>query len=79
MRLYKTTAIRAELAKNADGTSSQEVQVRWAGSQAEAATNRKTFVGMGFKRAEVNTVEVEVPTNKAGLLDFLNDFGHALV
>ncbi len=78
MRLYKTTAV-GKATENDDGTSSQEVQVRWAGSQAEAATNRKTFVSMGFKRAEVNTVEVDVPTNKAGLLEFLNDFGHALV
>lgn len=61
MRLYKTTA------SNGDG-----IQTRWAGSQAEAATNRKAFVGMGFKRAEVETEEVEVPTNKTGLLEFLN-------
>lgn len=78
MRLYKTTAI-GKATENDDGTSSQEVQVRWSGSQADAASTRKEFVGMGFKRAEVNTVEVDVPTNKAGLLEFLNDFGHALV
>lgn len=65
MKLYKTTA------KMADGSAS----VRWAGSQAEAATNRKVFNQSGVKREYISTEEVDVPTNKAGLLEWLNDLG----
>lgn len=63
MRLYKTTATR-------DGDVRQTL---WAGSQAAAAADRKSLVSdAGFKRNEVNTEEVEVPTNKTGLIQFLN-------
>jgi hypothetical protein len=54
-------------AKNAD--TEQSIFV---GSQADAASKRKELVAEGFKRAEITTVEVDVPTDKAGLLDFLN-------
>lgn len=45
---------------------------RWAGSQAEAASQRKQLNQNGFKRDTIVTDEVEVPTNKKGLLAFLN-------
>lgn len=66
MKLYKTTALRTVSESDVDNG------VRWSGSQADAATDRKTFVSSGFKRAEVDTVEVDVPTDKKGLLAFLN-------
>lgn len=64
MRLYKTTGTR-------DGNVEKTL---WSGSQAHAATDRKTLVSDdGFKRAEVDTEEVDVPTGKAGLIQFLNN------
>lgn len=64
MKLYKT------MANTVEGPS-----VRWAGSQAEAASQRKAFNASGIKRADVTTDVVEVPTNKAGLLEFLDNGG----
>lgn len=44
----------------------------WVGTQSDAGKARKTFVEDGFKRAEITTQEVDVPTNKEGLINFLN-------
>lgn len=52
-----------------------DVEMRWVGSQADAGKTRKEFVEMGFKRADLETEEVDVPTNKEGLLAFLNERG----
>lgn len=41
-------------------------------SQADAAGARKELVDEGFKRTDITTTEVDVPTDKAGLLNFLN-------
>lgn len=60
MRLYKITANETALPSV------------WAGSQAEAATARKLLVDQGAKRKDLVTEEIEVPTNKQGLIDFLN-------
>jgi hypothetical protein len=60
MKLYRITG-------NSDTQS-----VIWAGSQSDAAKARKELLAQGFKRAEMLTEEVEVPTGKAGLLEFLN-------
>ena len=59
MRVYKIEAL---------GT-----KTKWVGTQAEAANIRKQFVDAGRKRAELTTSEVNVPTDKAGLLAFLNE------
>lgn len=45
----------------------------WTASQAAAATQRAAFVRAGIPRAKIATDEVEVPTNRTKLLDFLND------
>lgn len=45
---------------------------KWVGTQADAAATRKTFMEEGAKRAELETKEIDVPTDKAGLLEFLN-------
>ena len=64
MKLYKITA-----STRPDGDAHQ---VRWVGSQADAASQRKTFVAKGFCRAEIETDEADIPTDKAGLLAWLN-------
>jgi hypothetical protein len=61
MKLYLITA------KNATNEAA-----KWAGSQAEAASVRKEFISEGYKRVEMDTLDVDVPTNKEGLLGFLN-------
>jgi len=47
----------------------------WASSRAEAAAGRKKLVESGATRKDLRTYEVEVPTSKTGLLEFLNDLG----
>lgn len=54
-------------AKNSDAEKSVFVV-----SQADAAGARKEFVNEGFKRADITTTEVDVPTDKTRLLNFLN-------
>lgn len=62
MKLYKTVA------RNSSATVT-----RWSASQAAAGKDRKTLISdSGFKRAEVSTDEVDVPSGKAGLIEFLN-------
>lgn len=63
MRLYKITA---------QGDHKLVPTVLFAGSQADAASQRKALTEQGYKRASIETKEVEVPTNKQGLIDFLN-------
>ena len=46
----------------------------YAGSQTEAAKIRKDLrENNGAKNANIRTTEVDVPTNKDGLLKFLNE------
>ena len=54
-------------AKNSDTEKSVYVV-----SQADAASTRKRLVDEGFRRADITTTEVDVPTDKTGLLSFLN-------
>ena len=63
MKLYRITATQ-------DG---EVKEVIWTGSQTESAKTRKELNAKGFKRAEIDTEEVDVPTNKDGLLTFLNE------
>lgn len=59
MNLYKTTA-----------TGPVSTETKWAGSQAGASADRVALKkSTGSKAA---TEEVDVPTNKVGLLAFLN-------
>ena len=68
MRLYKITAKPA--ANNDDGV---EPMTRWVGSKAEGVAARKDMALAGFSRKEINEAETEVPTDKLGLLAFLNE------
>jgi hypothetical protein len=62
MNLYKTTG---------DGVSPG--RVRWSGSQAASSKDRVAMKKQGY--LDVGTNEVDVPTNKAGLIEFLNKLG----
>lgn len=66
MKLYLITAT----------TEDSKTHVIWGGSQAEAASARKEMLARGATRKDLKTYEVDVPTNKEGLLQFLNDFGN---
>lgn len=61
MRAYKTV-----------WESPEGRRTRFAGSQTEAASDRKHFSDIGAKRAHVSTVEVDISTAKGPLLDFIN-------
>ena len=66
MRLYKITAL------NTSHGDTPDSDVTWVGSLAEASTQRKKLTIDGFARKEIETEEVDVPTDKAGLIGFLN-------
>lgn len=66
MKFYKVKAV----ASVQDVTPDSETH--WVGTQADAAKARKKLADDGFKRAEITTDEVDVPTDKTGLLDWLN-------
>lgn len=53
-------------------TAEDKVLFRWVGTQADAATQRAAYVGQGIKRADIHTKTIDVPTDKGGLLEFLN-------
>lgn len=63
MKLYLITATSTDTAKAPHSS--------WVGSQAEAASMRKRL-NPEFRRAEITTSEVDVPTDKQGLIQFLN-------
>lgn len=69
MRLYKITA-------TIDHPTDDDTRVlvtKYVGSQSEAATTRKELLDQGATRKGTETFEVDVPTDKAGLMAFLND------
>lgn len=49
-----------------------EENSEFVGSQAEAAAVRARMVKEGAARKEITTISVNVPTDKEGLLRFLN-------
>lgn len=69
MRLYKV-----EVEK--DAASEDQPRVAWAGTQADAKAAKRELAeahGMGPLSKSVSYAEVDVPTDKAGLLQFLRD------
>lgn len=60
MRLYKTKGLHDQ----------EGWEARWDGTQADAAKQRKAMKEQGFDKVE--TKEVDVPTDKQGLLAWLN-------
>lgn len=63
MKTYLITAVTG------DGA---DIRSQYVGTQADAAKLRSELVKEGFKRANIMTSEVEVPTDKVGLIAFLN-------
>lgn len=45
---------------------------KYAGTQAQASAAKKAYLDAGAKRSEVTVTEVEIPTAKAELIDFIN-------
>ena len=68
MKLYLVTA---EVDVSEDGTKFDRHAI-WSGSQAEAASARKELTARGARRKDIKTTDVNVPTDKEGLLRFLN-------
>lgn len=72
MRAYKVSTI----VKTEDGNGGQpteETITQFAGTQALAKKGRRAFMeNHGVKMAEVTIEEVEVPTSKGPLIDFIN-------
>lgn len=66
MKLYKIFALNTSKGEQPD------TELHWVGTQANAAAKRKQLISEGWKRAEISTEEIDVPTDKAGLLAFLN-------
>lgn len=62
MNLYKTISTKPE-----DGST----DISWTGSQADASKDRVRLRKEGNK--DIVTTDVEVPTNKPGLLAYLNE------
>ena len=75
MNLYRTSVAKDI---TADGLPDvRTYSISWQGSQAEASAVRAAAVRDGAKRKDVETEAVDVPTDKAGLLAFLNTRGVA--
>ena len=56
-----------------DATNSElQASAKFVGTQADAVVERKHLLAAGWRRKEITTIEVEVPTDKAGLISFLN-------
>lgn len=70
MKLYKTTVKRLTTLNSIPDVT--QITTTWNGSQAEASAVRAAAVRDGAKRKDVETETVDVPTDKAGLLGFLN-------
>lgn len=68
MKLYFVTGL-VDAPEEGDGVVTES---RWVGSQAEAGTVRKDMLSRGATRKGISTSDVDVPTNKEGLLQFLN-------
>lgn len=67
MRLYKTNYID-------DGADpGRQERASWAGTQADAGKDRKRLKAEGMRGIVTN--EVDVPTDKAGLLAYLSMWG----
>jgi hypothetical protein len=65
MRLYRTSYVEPAGDDSAGGT-----YCNWQGSMADAASARREAKTEGYE--DVQTEEIDVPTQKAALLDFLN-------
>lgn len=68
MKLHFVTGL-VNAPEEGDGVRTES---HWVGSQAAAGTVRKDMLSRGATRKGISTHEIDVPTNKEGLLQFLN-------
>lgn len=68
MKLY---IVSAQVDVSEDGTKFDHVN-KVCVSQSECASTRKELTDIGVKRKDIATYEVDVPTAKSGLVEFLN-------
>ena len=66
MRFYKIVA-----KNSADESLTDKTQ--WVVSKSDGVVARKALYDAGWRRKEVEETEVDVPTDKAGLLAWLNE------
>lgn len=69
MRLYEIFAIEL------DENDKPVERVFWVGTRAEVSAKRKELNLAGIARKHITDREVDVPTDKAGLIAFLNARG----
>lgn len=69
MKLYKITA---SFSMKLNGSVQDVTRCKFVGSQADGASYRKELMDEGAKRKDIETAEVNIPTDKQGLLDYLN-------
>jgi hypothetical protein len=67
MRLYKIVA------SNPSEANLPDTETVWVGSKSDGVEARSKLYSAGWRRKEVEETEVEVPTDKAGLIAFLNE------
>ena len=72
MKLYR---VSAPPHGTGDDTTARPGHVGWFGSEAECGTERKRLVSSGIKRADIETETIDIPTDKKGLLAWLNENG----
>jgi hypothetical protein len=66
MRLYKITTT------DTSKTGIRKNETHWVGSKSEGVAVRKQLAEEGWVRKEITEVEVDVPTDKTGLIKYLN-------
>ena len=68
MRLYRTSFV---VTVTVDEAEVNQTHCNWQGSMADAATARREAKSEGYQ--DVQTEEIDVPTQKQNLLEFLNE------
>lgn len=68
MKLY---IVSGKLDMSQDGTKFAP-STRAFASQAECASERKRLTDRGLPRKAIDTFEIDMPTNKEGVLNFMN-------
>jgi len=63
MKLYRITSVHNGV-----------VEAQFVSSLTDGVVARKELAEKGLKRADIKQEEVNVPTDKTGLLDFLNNY-----
>lgn len=62
MRAYRLTADREEGG-----------HVRYHANQSDAAEHKRNLRGEGWKPGEIQIDQVDIPTDKAGLIEWINE------